>query len=247
MIRLKNGETGVVTPQEYEKIKSFFQKIGEYEVQEIEEPENQSTQTDYVDLGLPSGKKWAIGNIISDGNGGYKVGEETDFGAYFSWGNIVPHFSANGSTFDDSYDFGTSNSGPYASTPGASVGANIPTNDAQHDAALALLGSPWHLPTKEDFQELYDNTDNEWVADFNGTGVAGRKFMKKTDHSVYVFFPAAGYGNGTSLRYRGSFGLYWSGSWYSADIAYRLLFDSSSVNPQNSYSRYLGLSVRAVQ
>ena len=204
-------------------------------------------QAGFVDLGLPSGKKWAIGNIISDGNGGYKVGEETDFGAYFSWGNIVPHFSANGSTFDDSYDFGTSNSGPYASTPGASVGANIPTNDAQHDAALALLGSPWHLPTKEDFQELYDNTDNEWVADFNGTGVAGRKFMKKTDHSVYVFFPAAGNGYGTSLSGRGSNGYYWSGSWVSADRAYLLVFASSSVNPQYSYYRYYGRSVRAVQ
>ena len=204
-------------------------------------------QAGFVDLGLPSGKKWAIGNIVSDGNGGYKVGEETDFGAYFSWGNIVPHFSANGSTFDDSYDFGTSNSGPYASTPGASVGANIPTNDAQHDAALALLGSPWHLPTKEDFQELYDNTDNEWVADFNGTGVAGRKFMKKTDHSVYVFFPAAGFGYGSSLSNRGSYGLCWSGSWYSADYAYYLRFYSSSVNPQYSYSRFRGHSVRAVQ
>ena len=204
-------------------------------------------QAGFVDLGLPSGKKWAIGNIVSDGNGGYKVGEETDFGAYFSWGNIVPHFSANGSTFDDSYDFGTSNSGPYASTPGASVGANIPTNDAQHDAALALLGSPWHLPTKEDFQELYDNTDNEWVADFNGTGVAGRKFMKKTDHSVYVFFPAAGYGRGTSLYYRGSGGYYWSGSWNSADYACYLYFYSSSVNPQNNNRRCSGSSVRAVQ
>ena len=204
-------------------------------------------QAGFVDLGLPSGKKWAVGNIVSDGNGGYKVGEETDYGAYFSWGNIVPHFSANGSTFDDSYDFGTSNSGPYASTPGASVGANIPTNDAQHDAALALLGSPWHLPTKEDFQELYDNTDNEWVADFNGTGVAGRKFMKKTDHSVYVFFPAAGLGRGTSLYNRGPYGYYWSGSWYSADLAYYLYFPSSSVYPQNYRNRYYGYSVRAVQ
>ena len=131
---------------------------------------------------------------MSDGSGGYKVGEETDYGAYFSWGNIVPHFSTNGSTFDDGYNWGTSNSGPYASTPGASVSANIPTNDAQHDAALALLGSPWHLPTKNDFQELYDNTDYEGTTI---NGVVGCKFMKKTDHSVYVFFSAAGYGVGT--------------------------------------------------
>jgi len=201
-------------------------------------------QAGFVDLGLPSGKKWAIGNIVSDGNGGYKIGEETDYGAYVSWGNIVPHFSANGSTFDDSYDWGTSNSGPYASTPGKNVSADIPSNDATHDAALALLGTPWHLPSKEDFQELYDNTDNEW-ATING--VAGRKFMKKSDHSVYVFFPAAGIGYGTSLNSRGTYGYYWSSSWRSADYAYYLYFNSSSVNPQNDSNRYIGFSVRAVQ
>ena len=198
----------------------------------------------FVNLGLPSGRKWAIGNIVSDGNGGYMIGEETDYGAYVSWGNITPHFSSNGSTFDDGYDWGTGNSGPYASTPGKNVSADIPTNDAQHDAALALLGSPWHLPNKNDFKELYDNTDNEWTTI---NGVAGRKFMKKTDHSVYVFFPAAGYGYGTSLSGRGSSGNYWSGSWYSAGSAYSLGFSSSSVNPQNSNYRYYGRSVRAVQ
>jgi uncharacterized protein (TIGR02145 family) len=200
-------------------------------------------QAGFVDLGLPSGLKWAQGNIVKNGNK-YEIGEETDYGAYFSWGNITPHFSANGSTFDDSYDFGTSNSGPYASTPGKSVSANIPSNDATHDAALALLGSPWHLPTKENFQELYDNTDREWTTI---NGVSGWKFMKKTDHSLYVFFPAAGYGYGTSLYYRGSDGYYWSSSWYSADSAYNLSFSSSSVNPQSSNYRYLGFSVRAVQ
>lgn len=198
---------------------------------------------DYVDLGLPSGLKWAQGNIVKNGNK-YEIGEETDYGAYFSWGNITPHFSANGSTFDDSYDFGTSTSGPYASTPGKNVSANIPSNDATHDAALALLGSPWHLPTKENFQELYNNTDREWTTI---NGVSGWKFMKKTDHSLYVFFPAAGYGYGTSLRGRGSGGRYWFSSWHSADYAYIMLFNSSSVNPNNRNVRYYGFSVRAVQ
>lgn len=200
-----------------------------------------------IDLGLPSGTKWARGNIVSDGNGGYQVGEETDYGAYVSWGNIVPHFSSNGSTWGNGYNWGTSSSGPYASTPGKSVSANIPSNDAQHDAALALLGSPWHLPTKEDFQELYDNTDSEWVADYNGTGVAGRKFMKKTDHSVYVFFPAGGSCSGTSLSYRGTYGYYWSGSWESADEAYYMFFSSDTVHPQDGTNRYRGRLVRAVQ
>ena len=196
-------------------------------------------QAGFVDLGLPSGLKWAQANIVKDAQGNYAIGENPeDYGCYFSWGNIVGHNNGEG------YDFGTSNSGPYANTPGKSVSANIASNDAQHDAALACLGSPWRMPTKEDFKELDDNTDREWTTI---NGVNGWKFMKKTDHSVYVFFPTAGFGRGTSINSVGSVGYYWSSAWYSADNAYRMGFYSSSVNPQNYDYRYYGCSVRAVQ
>ena len=173
-------------------------------------------QAGFVDLGLPSGKKWAIGNLVKDSQGNYSIGEETDWGTYVSWGNIIGHNEDEGYNFDQT---------TYDSTPGKKVAANIPSNDAAHDIALAKLGTPWHLPTKEDFQELYDNTDSEWVADYNGTGVAGRKFMKKSDHSVYVFFPASGYYDGTSLYNRGTNGIYWSSPFHSSSYAYRLNFD----------------------
>ncbi len=195
-------------------------------------------QAGFVDLGLPSGKKWAVGNLVKDSQGNYAIGEETDWGTYVSWGNIIGHNEGEG------YDFSSTN---YDSTPGKQVAANIPSNDAAHDIALATLGTPWHLPTKEDLQELYDNTDSEWVADYNGTGVAGLKFMKKSDHSVYVFFPASGLYNGTSLYGRGSNGYYWSASFYSSTRAYYLYFNSSSVNPQNNNHRRYGLTVRPVQ
>jgi uncharacterized protein (TIGR02145 family) len=195
-------------------------------------------QAGFVDLGLPSGLKWAQGNLVKDAQGNYSIGAETDWGTYVSWGNIIGHNEGEG------YDFSDTN---YNSTPGHSVAANIPSNDAAHDIALATLGTPWHLPTKENFLELYDNTDSEWVDDYNGTGVAGRKFMKKSDHSIYVFFPASGFYNGSSLDYRGSLGYYWSSSFYSATRAYYLDFNSSSVNPQlYNYRRY-GLTVRPVQ
>ena len=195
-------------------------------------------QAGFVDLGLPSGKKWAIGNLVKDSHGNYSIGEETDWGTYVSWGNIIGHNEGEGYNFDQT---------TYDSTPGKQVAANIPSNDAAHDIALAKLGTPWHLPTKEDFQELYDNTDSEWVADYNGTGVAGRKFMKKSDHSVFVFFPASGYYNGTSLYSRGTRGYYWSSSFNSATDAYGLGFDSSSVSPQSNNRRRNGFTVRPVQ
>lgn len=196
----------------------------------------------FVDLGLPSGKLWADRNVGAESEEGY--------GAYFSWGNVTGHKSTNGSTFDDSYDWGTVNTGPYASTPGASIQFTSQHKNADYsatsgyDAARKNLGGSWRMPTATEFQELYDNTDNEWTSI---NGVYGRKFMKKSDHSVYVFFPAAGYSDGTSLGYRGSYSYYWSSSLYSAGHGYHLLFDSSSVLPQNHGNRYRGYSVRAVQ
>lgn len=188
-----------------------------------------------IDLGLPSGLLWSRGNLVKDSQGNYSIGEETDWGTYVSWGNIIGHNEGEGYNFSDAN---------YNSTPGKQVAANIPSNDAAHDIALATLGTPWHLPTKEDFQELYDNTDNVW-ATING--VNGRKFMKMTDHSVYVFFPASGVFNGTSLSYRGTDGYYWSASFTSATYAYNLYFYSSGVGYQQSRYRWYGLAVRPVQ
>jgi hypothetical protein len=152
-----------------------------------------------VDLGLPSGTLWAKGNIVKKGDN-YQIGEETDYGAYVSWGNVTPHFSSNNFKFDDNYDWGTSNSGPYQSTPGVNImftsqhkNADY-SADSGYDAARELLGGSWRMPTATEFQELYDNTDREWTTI---NGVSGMKFMKKSNHSVYVFFPAAGYGYGT--------------------------------------------------
>jgi uncharacterized protein (TIGR02145 family) len=100
------------------------------------------------------------------------------------------------------------------------------------------------MPTKEETKELYDNTDTEWTTI---DGVAGRKFMKKSDHSVYIFLPAAGDYDGTSLYYRDSFGYFWSASFFSSSYAYSFCFDSSDVRPQGRSSRYYGFPVRPVR
>lgn len=238
----------VIDSEEYEaELSGSWQAGKTYTYSVTKEPE----EILFIDLGLPSGTKWAKGNIVSDGNGGYKVGEETDYGAYFSWGNVTPHFPSNGSTFDDAYNWGTSNTGsPYAGSAGASISYTSQhkgrdyTANTTNDAARACLGGSWQVPTATQFQELYDNTDSEWTTI---SGVNGRKFMKKTDHSVYVFFPAAGVGYSTSLGNRGSLGLYWSSSLYSAGSGYYLNFYSSRVYSQDYGNRYLGFSVRAVQ
>lgn len=188
-----------------------------------------------VDLDLPSGNLWSPGNIIKKSQGAYTIGDETDYGCYFSFGNIVGHNEGEGYSFDQT---------TYNSTPGASLTSNILGTDDEHDAACALFGSPWRLPTKEAFYDLYQNTDRQWVADYNNTGVAGYKLMKKTDHSIYIFLPASGYYDGTTLQYNNVYGWYWSSSWYNTTYSWAAQTYNSGMSPQTTTQRYRGLTIR---
>lgn len=181
-----------------------------------------------VDLALPSGVLWADKN----------VGAATPYedGLYFSWGNVTGH------TGTDGYDFGTDNEGPYASTPGAALTGNIPTNGT-YDAARHNMGAPWRMPTVGEFQELNSNCDSEWTDE---DGVAGRRFTSRINGNS-IFFPASGFRYGTGLYYRGSGGHYWSASLYSSALGYFLYFNSEGVSPAYDFNRFHGFSVRAVQ
>jgi hypothetical protein len=184
--------------------------------------------TGFVDLALPSGLLWCEHN----------VGASTPYedGLYFSWGNIVGH------TGNDGYDFGTSNDGPYASTPGAALTGNIPTNNT-YDAARHNMGAPCRMPTVGEFQELNSNCDSEWTDE---DGVAGRRFTSRINGNS-IFFPASGYRNGTGLYDHGSYGYSWSSSLSSSASGYLLSFGSGGVDPAYSDYRFYGFSVRAVQ
>ena len=105
------------------------------------------------------------------------------------------------------------------------------------------MGAPSRLPTMGEFVELNNNCDSEWTDE---DGVAGRRFTSRINGNS-IFFPASGYYNGTSLNSRGSYGYYWSSTWYSEANARHLLFDSTGVNPQSNGYRRLGFTVRAVQ
>ena len=175
-----------------------------------------------VDLGLPSGTKWADRNVGAS--------KPEDTGLYFSWGNIVGHKAGM------DYDFGKS----YDSSPGAELKGDI---DLEHDAAHVNLGAPWHMPTKEQFQELVENCTSERSA---LNGYLGRRFTSKINGNS-IFMPFAGYISGTGLYGHGSSGRYWSSSLYSQTYGYNLYFNSGGVNPADSNDRFYGFSVRAVQ
>ena len=192
---------------------------------------------DAVDLGLPSGTLWASKNI--------GAARETDWGMYFSWGNVDAHQAGAGYNFSQDV---------YNATAGNNLTTDITIN---YDAAKALLGGKWKMPTMAQFQELCNSSYTEYI-DPDGTvrsgtdkrttynGVVGLLFRSKINGNR-LFFPAAGYYGDTSLYYRGSYGYYWSSAWISATNARDLYFSSGGVYPQGDDRRRLGFSVRAVQ
>ncbi len=117
-----------------------------------------------VDLGLPKGTLWADRNIGAE--------TENDAGLYLAWGET----EAKEGYYLSNYKFWQN----------AKVGEHEETNDdaettlvddyaykmvkyngedgkkaldAEDDAATALLGDGWSMPTAEQWQELFDNCD----------------------------------------------------------------------------------------
>lgn len=193
--------------------------------------------TKAVDLGLPSGTLWADRNV--------GAWAPEDYGEYFSWGNIEGHRSSDGSTFDDGYDWGTAyNKAPYANTPGHGISDNISSGDKNYDAASAILGGSWRMPTSDDLIELLTNTD---VENTTVNGIAVVKLKKKTDNSVFILLPIAGNGSGSALEYRGQIASYWSTVKDSFDRAKVLSVHPSMGVSVNSKPKYYGCSIRPVQ
>ena len=90
---------------------------------------------DYVDLGLPTGTKWAKMNIGAL--------SETDYGNYYQYGKGADQYAA------------TSGQSNYS-------GTERPL-DSSVDTAVQVWGGQWHMPTLAQFIELTANTTYEWT------------------------------------------------------------------------------------
>ena len=123
---------------------------------------------------------------------------------------------------------------------------NKTTLGLEDDVARAHMGNDWRMPTRDEFRELFDYTNNEWISNYKGTGVNGRKFTSKKNGNS-IFIPASGYRLGSSFRGQGRGGDVWSSSLNAAlpGGALELGFGSGSIYMGDS-GRYYGLVVRGV-
>ena len=124
---------------------------------------------EYVDLGLPSGLKWAAHNVGASSS--------TEIGNIYAWGEIVTkteYVESNCTTYQ--------------------LNMEDISGNPEYDAARANWGMSWRMPTKEEFEELLNNCTWEWeVRD----GVGGKKVTGPNGN--HIFMPITGYQYGTSF------------------------------------------------
>ena len=173
---------------------------------------------EWVDLGLPSGTKWATMNVGATTPEGY--------GNYYAWGETTTKSSYSSSNYN------------YSSKP--------TTLPLERDAAYANWGSSWRMPTVEELDELINTSYTTWTWTTE-KGVNGYKVTSKTNGNS-IFLPAAGGRFGSDLSDAGSSGYYLSSSLGtgSSSSACNLGFYSGYVSSSYINARYYGLPVRPV-
>ena len=180
-----------------------------------------------VDLGLPSGLKWASCNVGAT--------RPEEFGDYFAWGETEPYYqdgyaySASAlwkpgkeygyywmsyrwcyggydslNKYNDSYSSGTTVDGLTTLTP-------------DDDPARAVMGDGWRTPTRADWEELLNPSKCIWTC----TAIKGVPGYTVTSYTTgnYIFLPAAGFRDEEKISNPaddGTIGYYWS-STRSAD------------------------------
>ena len=192
---------------------------------------------DYVDLGLPSGTKWATCNVGAT--------KPEEYGDYFAWGETEPKTTYNWSTYkwcngNDNTQTKYNTSSEYGTVDNKTV------LELADDAARANWGGAWRMPTDAEWTELRENCTWTWTSDYNGTGVAGRIVTSKTNGNS-IFLPAAGCFGGDGLYDAGYYGDYRSSSLYTdnPNDAWSVVFCSNYVDMYDC-GRYYGQSVRPV-
>ena len=168
-----------------------------------------------------------------------------DYGDYFAWGETTTKSTYNWSTYQYcNGDYNTLTKYCNNSSYGYNGFVdNLTTLLPEDDAATANWGGNWRMPTKEEWQELLDNTTNTWTQQ---NGVNGRLFTASNGNSL--FLPAAGCRYDSSLYDAGSYGYDWSSSLYTGrpDGAWGFGFSSDGYGMSYLY-RGDGFTVRPVR
>ena len=221
-IHMKNGEVVKYSSSQVDYI-DFTDSIQVY----LACPD--SLHPHMIDLGLPSGTLWSCCNLGAS--------KPEAYGDYYAWGetHTKNRYSSDNYAYYD---------GEHAEC--IFIGADIA--GTEYDAATANWGSPWRMPTLDQFLELVNNTN--YSADYHN-GIYCWEFAGKNGASIIL--PAAGQVTDSlfpSSDVDYTMGFYWTsvydGGSYSACCSkffWNIPKESWFNEPQ---TRFLGCSVRPV-
>ena len=118
----------------------------------------------WVDLGLPSGTKWATYNVGTSQIHGV--------GTRIAWGELATKKTFSPATYSLN-----------------EVELPAYTGDAQYDLATAQWGEGWYTPTKQQWDELIEHCDWDYVMI---SGINGVLFTSRKTYNT-IFLPSTGY------------------------------------------------------
>ena len=176
----------------------------------------------FIDLGLPSGTKWAccnVGATAPDDCGGYYAWGETEEKEIYNWTT----YNLCDGTQDSCYKI-------------------YDICGTEYDVSTKEWGDDWQMPTQEQMKELLENCSYEMTELYETKG-----YRLKGPSGGSIFLPAAGYKT-TALNGQGSILNYWSGTgnYNTRYWAYYLNNSSNTLYWKNGSNRCEGKSVRPV-
>ena len=195
---------------------------------------------EWVDLGLPSGLKWATCNVGAS--------SPSDYGAYFAWGETSPknEYSFTNYKWFKEMNGGHSTYSKYIDNEEFGIIDNKKCLEFADDAARVNWGGRWRMPTADELEELRAMCNWTWAPQSGNNGFV----VTSKINGNSIFLPAAGYRSYADLTDAGSRGYYWSSNLYTrSQITYcaeDFRFGSGGVTAYSGDYREWGQSVRPV-
>ncbi len=193
-------------------------------------PEDPYNGHEYVDMGFPSGVKWATCNVGATTPDGY--------GEHYAWGEIETK---------EEYTWQNGNCLTYGKK------LDDISGNPEYDVATAKWGEKWRMPRLQDMYELITQSDWIWA---KVNGVNGWNVVSKINGN-HIFLPAAGFMNTIAASYQGTegvldqnkWGYYWTSTPYDDEHidkeACNFVLSSGGYQTEVGL-RYSGFSIRPV-
>ncbi len=156
---------------------------------------------EFVDLGLPSGNKWATCNI--------GAGAPEERGNYYAWGETSNKTNYDLSTYAYCEEANNNNLIKYCTDPEMGYNGFVDSLtwlEPSDDAATVNWGQNWRTPAVADYYELMSCCT---FSDDTVNGVYGKRFTGTNGNSIFLPFAGTYYGDDLDL-YPDDWSEYWT-------------------------------------